>query len=250
MSAPVPHEIHTADGPLPGLFWTPEGLDEDRPVPGLVVFQEIFGLSEFVRSRCADLAALGYAVLAPQIFGRLDPPVVAVEDDDPDVLGTAMGLVGQVDWELAARDVLGARDALVAMPEVDDLAVGLVGFCFGGGLAFDVAARAAQAQTPVAALVSFYGSALPGLLDRAGHVTCPSLHVFGTADSYIPMEQVEQIREAVTAGGTREQVRFELHEGAGHAFDNPNPMFHHERASREAWAQAEEFLAEHLPTGR
>ncbi|WP_269087324.1 dienelactone hydrolase family protein [Ornithinimicrobium sp. CNJ-824] len=101
------------------------------------------------------------------------------------------------------------------MPEVDDLAVGLVGFCFGGGLAFDVAARAAQAQTPVAALVSFYGSALPGLLGHAEHVTCPSLHVFGTADSYIPTEQVEQIREAVTAGGTREQVRFELHEAPG-----------------------------------
>lgn len=250
MSEPVPHEIPTADGALPGLLWLPEGASDDAPVPGLVLVQEIFGLSDYVRSRGADLAALGYAVLAPQVFGRLDPPVVAVEDDDPDVLGTAMGLVGQVDWELAARDVLGARDALVAMPEVNDLAVGLVGFCFGGGLAFDVAARAAQAQTPVAALVSFYGSALPGLLDRAEHVTCPSLHVFGTADSYIPMEQVEQIREAVTAGGTREQVRFELHEGAGHAFDNPNPMFHHERASREAWAQAEEFLAEHLPTGR
>ena len=247
---PVRHEIRTADGPLPALLWLPEGADADHPVPGLVLVQEIFGLSDYIRSRGSDLADLGYAVLAPQIFGRLDPPVEAVEDDDPDVLGTAMGLVGRIDWELATRDVLGARDALATLPEVDEQAVGLVGFCFGGGLAFDVAARAAQAQVPVAALVSFYGSALPGLLGQAEHVTCPSLHVFGTADAYIPAEQVEQIREAVTAGGTREQVRFELHEGAGHAFDNPNPMFHHEAASRDAWAQAEEFLAEHLPTGR
>ncbi|MGC5584489.1 dienelactone hydrolase family protein [Ornithinimicrobium sp. W1665] len=247
---PVRHEISTADGPLPALLWLPEGASADAPVPGLVLVQEIFGLSDYIRSRGADLADQGYAVLAPQVFARLAPPVEAVEDDDPDVLGTAMGLVGQVDWELAVRDVLGARDALVAMPEVEDLSVGLVGFCFGGGLAFDVAARAAQAGAPVAALVSFYGSALPGLLAQAEHVTCPSLHVFGTADSYIPSEQVEQIREAVTAGGTREQVRLELHEGAGHAFDNPNPMFHHEEASRAAWAQAEEFLAEHLPTGR
>ena len=78
MIEPVPHEIPTADGALPGLLWLPEGASADAPVPGLVLVQEIFGLSDYVRSRGADLAALGYAVLAPQVFGRLDPPVVAV----------------------------------------------------------------------------------------------------------------------------------------------------------------------------
>lgn len=253
MSAPVPHEIHTADGPLPGLLWTPEGLDEDRPVPGLVVFQEIFGLSEFVRSRCADLAALGYAVLAPAIYGRLvdegeDAPVVEPEGED--FLPRAMDLVGRVDWPQAVRDGLGARDELARTPGVDPSQIGLVGFCFGGGLAFEVAASAAQAGVPVAALVSYYGSALPNLLHLADHVEVPSLHHFGTSDSYIPLEQVEQIREAVTAGGTREQVRFELHEGADHAFDNPHPMFHHPGASAGAWEQTQAFLEEVLPVPR
>src|SRR5690606_10423052 len=107
---PVRQEISTADGPLPAFLWLPEGASADAPVPGLVLVQEIFGLSDYIRSRGADLADQGYAVLAPQVFARLGPPVEAVEDDDPDVLGTAMGLVGQVDWELAVRDVLGARD--------------------------------------------------------------------------------------------------------------------------------------------
>lgn len=250
MSAPVAHEITTADdGPLPGLLWLPEGASADAPVPGLVLFQEIFGLSEYVRSRCADLAELGYAVLAPQVYARLEPPVEAVEDDTEDPLGTAMNLMGRVDWKLAVRDGLAARDSLAGHEAVVQDAVGLVGFCFGGGLAFNVAASAGQAGAPVAALVSFYGSALPGLLDLADDVDCPSLHVFGTADAYIPVETVEQIREAVTDGGRREQVRFELHEGAGHAFDNPNPMFHHEAASRAAWSQTEEFLADALPVG-
>ena len=247
MTGPTPHEIPTADGPLPGLLWLPDGASADTPVPGLVVLQEIFGLSAYIRARCQDLADLGYAVLAPQLYARLDPPVEALEDDTDDLLGTAMGLVGQVDWGLAVRDGLAARDALATLPEVTDTSVGLVGFCFGGGLAFNVAALASQAEVPPAVLVSFYGSALPGLLHLAEDVECPSLHVFGTADAYIPMEQVEQIRDAVTAGGTREQVRFELHEGAGHAFDNPHPMFHHEAASQEAWASAEEFLARALP---
>lgn len=246
---PVPHEIPSPDGALPGLLWLPDASSSEAPVPGLVVLQEIFGLSDYVRSRCADLAELGYAVLAPQLYARLDPPVESLEDDTDDLLGTAMGLVGRLDWDLAVRDGLAARDALAGLPEVLEERVGLVGFCFGGGLAFNVAASAAQAQVPAAALVSFYGSALPGLLDLAGHVECPSLHVFGSNDAYIPMDQVERIRAAVTADGTRRQVRFEVHEGAGHAFDNPNPMFHHHAASGAAWAQAEEFLADVLPTG-
>lgn len=254
MSA-VETQIPTPDGSVPGLLWLPEGASADAPVPGLVVMQEIFGLSEFVRTRCQDLAALGYAVLAPAVYSRVagqegevavdDVPVVEADTDD--FLQRAMGLVGQVDWPQAVRDGLAARDALAGRPEVHDTRVGLVGFCFGGGLAFNVAASAAQAETPVAALVSYYGSALPDLLDLATDVDCPSLHHFGTADDYIPMEQVEQIREAVTAGGTREQVRFELHEGAGHAFDNPHEIFHHAQASERAWSQTEEFLAEVLP---
>src|SRR5699024_9084075 len=47
--------IPTDDGDLPGLLWLPENLEE--PVPGLVVLQEIFGLSPYIRQRCADLAA-------------------------------------------------------------------------------------------------------------------------------------------------------------------------------------------------
>jgi carboxymethylenebutenolidase len=247
VTAPTAFEIPSPDGPLPGLLWLPRGTTHAGPVPGVVVLQEIFGLTSYIRSRCEDLADLGYAVLAPQVYARLDPPVDALEDDTDDLLPRAMELLGRVDWDLAVRDGLSARDALASLPEVDDAAVGLVGFCFGGGLAFHVAAAASQAEVPPAALVSFYGSALPGLLHLAEDVECPSLHVFGTDDPYIPMDAVEAIREAVTAGGSREHVRFELHEGAGHAFDNPNPVFHHERASEDAWSQAEEFLGQVLP---
>ena len=57
--------IPTDTGDLPGLLWLPENLE--HPVPGLVVLQEIFGISDYMQQRCADLAALGYAVLAPQL---------------------------------------------------------------------------------------------------------------------------------------------------------------------------------------
>ena len=236
--------IPTDAGDLPGLLWLPENLEQ--PVPGLVVLQEIFGLSEYIRQRCADLAALGYAVLAPQLFARLDPPVAAVEDrkDVEAWLGEGMALTERLPWERAEADAIAALGALRAHGAVDSELVGLLGFCYGGGLAF---AAAAEEERPPSVLVSFYGSALPTLLGRAALVEAPSLHHFGTADAFIPMEQVEQIRDAVTAGGAREQVRFALHEGAGHAFDNPHPALHHADAAEAAWQQTVDVLAEVLP---
>ncbi|WP_299298995.1 dienelactone hydrolase family protein [uncultured Brachybacterium sp.] len=240
--------IPTDAGDLPGLLWLPESLEE--PVPGLVVLQEIFGLSEYMQQRCADLAALGYAVLAPQLFARLDPPLVGLEDweDFDSWLAEGVTLTGQLPWERAEADAIAALGALRAHGAVDSEQVGLFGFCYGGGLAFAAAASAAEEQRPPSVLVSYYGSALPTLLGRAALVGAPSLHHFGTADAFIPAEQVEQIREAVTMGGAREQVRFELHEGAGHAFDNPHPGLHHADAAESAWQQTVGFLAERLPS--
>lgn len=241
-------QIPTDAGDLPGLLWLPENLEQ--PVPGLVVLQEIFGLSAYMHQRCADLAALGYAVLAPQLFARLDPPVVGLEDgDDAEAwLAEGMALTQQLPWERAVADALASLNALRAHGAVDSERVGVFGFCYGGGLAFATTAAAALEERVPSVLVSYYGSALPTLLEQAEHVTVPSLHHFGTADVFLPLPTVEQIREAVTAGGTRDQIRVALHEGGGHAFDNPHPFLHHAPSAEAAWQQTVGFLAETLPT--
>lgn len=221
--------VETADGPMPTQLWTPPSGSG----PGIVLVQEIFGVSGYIQDRARDLAALGYVVLVPEVYWRLPSSTI---DPDGDVLGQAMGLMQQVDWGLAVTDVGAAVEHLRGMIEVTG-PVALVGFCFGGGLAFNVAAT-----TPVDVLVSYYGSALPNLLGLADQVTVPSLHHFGTADAYIPAEAQAQVRAAVTAQG----ARFETYEGAGHAFDNPDPMFHHAEASAAAWAVTVQFLAEQL----
>jgi carboxymethylenebutenolidase len=223
--------ITTTDGEMPGHLWLPPS----GRGPGILVLQEIFGVSDYIQRRCADLAALGYVVLAPEIYWRIG--TLRVDESREDFLEQALALVQRVDWDAALADSLAALDTLRARPEVSD-GVGVAGFCFGGGLAFHVAA---VAEPDV--LVSYYGSALPHLLDLAPRVTAPSLHHFGTDDAYIPMHQVETIREAVAAP----EVEFHLHPGAGHAFDNPHPVFHHPQASSAAWSETTRFLAEHLP---
>lgn len=224
-------EIAVDDGLLPAQLWLPPG----GTGPAVVVFQEIFGVGRYIQSRCADLAALGYVVLAPEFYWRLG--VVAVDEDAANMLDQGMALMQQVDWDAAVSDGAASIRHARGMLEVTG-DVGALGFCFGGGLAFHVAAH-----EHVDALVSYYGSALPQLYPLAPDVAAPSLHHFGDADAFVPPETVEMIKTAVTA---QPDVEFEIHPGAGHAFDNPAPMFHHAEASAVAWASTVRFLAEHL----
>lgn len=233
MSRPEPTHltITTPDGELPAWLWRPA----TGTGPGVVLFQEIFGVGSYIQDRAADLAELGYVVLAPEFYWRLG--LAATQERGPEALREAMAVVGRLDWDAAVADGLAAVEHLKGRIEVTGT-VGLLGFCLGGGLAFAVAV-----QDDPDALVSYYGSALPDLHHLADRVVAPSLHHFGLADTFIPEPTVRQIERSVTAqpGGV-----FETYAGAGHAFDNPAPEFHHAEASAAAWVSTVRFLAEHL----
>ena len=225
-------KIETGDGEMPAHLWLPDG----GVGPGIVLVQEIFGVSDYIRGRGRDLAELGFLVCAPEVYWRLDDR--EIDESDPKVLSRAIALAQQVDWPLAVRDVQAALSHVRGMIEVEG-GVRLIGFCFGGGLAFHVAS-----VDDVDVLVSYYGSALGNLTHLAGDIDAASLHHFGMADAFIPAETIERVRTAVTAHG----AQFHTYEGANHAFDNPAPAFHHPQASAEAWAITRRFLNEHLPT--
>jgi carboxymethylenebutenolidase len=209
--------------------------------PGIVLFQEIFGVTDYVSSRARDLADLGYVVLVPHLFWRLGDQVV---QEGGEGLGQAMELMARFDWDAAVADGAAALAALRDRDEVQG-PVGVLGFCLGGGLAFAVAAATIPGGRGPDVLVSYYGSALPTLLQLAPEVTCPSLHHFGLEDAYIPVETQREVERAVTEG--HEDVTFVTYEGAGHAFDNPSGQFHHAAASRQAWVTTTQWLGERLP---
>lgn len=227
-------EVPTPHGGMPAHRWRPRR----GTGPGLLLLQEIFGVSDYIKRRGAELAAAGYVVLAPELYWRLgDQPPLRMSDED--VVAHAMARAQRLDWSTTVRD---ARAALEHLRGTDDVrgGVGVIGFCFGGGIAFEVAA----ADDPDV-LVSYYGSAIPGLLDLAPQVRAASLHHFGLADDYIDRPTVERIRAAVTAGGSR--VEFETYEGANHAFDNGDMPLHHPEASVLAWRRTMDFLHRELP---
>lgn len=226
-----PITIPTTDGgEMPAHLWLPVS----GAGPGIVLFQEIFGVTAYIERRASDLAEAGYVVVAPEFYWRI-AETEPLEGADK-ALQEGMARVQRLDWPDAARDGAAAVRYLRGRPETEGH-VGVVGFCFGGGLAFNVAA-----VEPVDCLVSYYGSALPGLLGLAPQVTIPSQHHFGLADSFIDNETVRRIEAAVNA------TEFNLYEGADHAFDNNDGMWFNAEASQLAWKRTLGFLQQHLPT--
>jgi carboxymethylenebutenolidase len=226
------HDGHSFSGWL--------ALPEAGSGPGMIVCQEIFGISDYIKGVCERLAGLGYVALAPELYSRVGPGLVFDERDTAN-LQPALEAGQKLDFAQAADDAVAALEHLRRLPEVRDGRVGVIGFCLGGGLAYMVA----TASDPAVA-VCYYGSAIPGNLDGAARVTCPILLHFGEEDDYIPAEA----RAAVERALAGKDAQAHLHAGAGHAFDNHlSPIFSRPAAAAEAWEQTVDFLRRKLPAG-
>lgn len=241
-AAPARHTVPVAGGALPVRLYLPAG----GRGPGLVLVQEIFGVSHYIAQRARDLAALGYVVAVPELYWRIGLAATPEEGPLEDVLAAGMAAASELGLESAIDDVVATLEWLPQRPEVMESGsgtnVGIVGFCFGGGVAFAATARLERTDLPVA-LVSYYGSALPALVERAPRVRVASLHHWGSADSFIPLAVQDSMRPEIV----REGVEWFTYEGAGHAFDNPSPAFHDAPASARAWERTVAFLGRHLP---
>jgi len=226
--------VATADGDLDAHV----ALPDSGSGPGIVVLQEIFGVGGYIKESADRLAGLGYVALAPDLYWRIERGITL--DHDEAGMAKAFETVQQLDPELAVRDSIGALHALRELPEVTGGRAGVLGFCLGGTLAFQVAV---QDDPDVA--VCYYGSGIAGMLDRANAIRCPVLFHYGGEDQYIPLEHAEQVAACATSNDAME---CHIHEGAGHAFDNHDaPMFHQPEPAGRAWEITREFLARTLP---
>ena len=211
----------------------------DRPGPGILLFQEIFGVNENMRGLADRLAREGYVVLVPDMFWRIEP---GFERNDESALQECMAIVGQLDWETAPADVSAAHAHLLSLAECTG-AVGAVGFCLGGTLAFLAAGRSRAHGKGIDAAVSYYGSGNNGLLPGLDEVECPVLFHYGDRDPFIPPESIDEVERAVAG---RPGMRVERYD-AGHAFSNWDaPSMYDQAAAEAAWTTTVGFLAEHL----
>jgi carboxymethylenebutenolidase len=228
--------VRTPDGTFDLDLWLP---DAGRG-PGLLLIQEIYGVSDYIRAVADDLAALGYVVAAPDLFWRLEPRYQAEHDEEG--LRRSIAMASRFDAAQGVADAAAALDHLAALPEVEG-GPGVIGFCLGGTIGYFLAAQAEPGT--VAALVSFYGSGVPDNTEALDRIGAPVQFHFGGSDSYIPREQVARVEEAAAG---RDNVEIHVEEDAGHAFHNRKaPMFHVPEPAARAWRRTEEFLQRHLP---
>tara|TARA_R110002073_G_scaffold172563_11_gene329775 strand:+ start:8521 stop:9261 length:741 start_codon:yes stop_codon:yes gene_type:complete len=192
--------------------------DRDGKFPGVILFAEIYQMTEPIARTAATIAGHGFIVAVPDVYHEFTEPSEAFAYD---AIGTERGNTLKTTKELASYDA-DARAAIEFLQN-DALCsgrIGTVGICLGGHLAF----RAAM-NKQVQAAVCFYAtdihkrSLAKGMcddsLDRIPEIDAEIMMVWGRQDPHIPGEGRRLIYDAMTAAGTR----FSWHEFNGeHAF--------------------------------
>ena len=187
----------TLTSPLDGFeFGAYRAVPPDARRGGLVLAQEIFGVTDHIRELADGFAADGYETIAPSFYDRRAPGFTA--GYDAAAIARGRELSEQTPWDEVAADLQAALDAL-APP------VFVTGFCWGGTAAWLAACRC----TGLAAAAGYYGRRIPELLGETPRV--PIILHFGRTDASIPPETVEAIAEA------HPDVPIHLYE-AGHGF--------------------------------
>jgi len=195
-----------------------------EPRGGIVILQEIFGITDHIRSVVDQYAQLGFLTIAPSLFDRVRPDIVLDYTD----IEQAREIMMSLDRELAVADIAAAAAAARSAGKV-----AAIGYCWGGAMA-DLAA----CRIDIDAAVSYYGRATVEWLDEQPQ--CPVMYHYGAQDQLIPPELVEQI-----SAGRPGHPSF-VYEGAGHGFNcDDRPDFRPETAAL-ALERTLAFLDEHL----
>lgn len=195
----------------------------------LVVVQEIFGVNDHIQSVADDWAHDGFLAIAPAMFDRIEPNVKL--EYTPEGSAKAMNFLPRIDM---AKSVLDVDAAIQWLRSETACNVGIVGYCYGGTMAWLAATR-----LKVEAAVGYYGGSIISFVNEKPQ--CPVMLHFGQDDAHIPAEAIAKIQTA------HPEVPIFLYPNAGHAF---NRMQDHKsyvlEAARQAKSRSLLFFQQHL----
>lgn len=197
------------------------------PQAGLVIVQEIFGVNTHIRRVCDGYAADGYVTLAPALFDRVERGFTS--GYAPADIERGRAIRGKLALEDTVKDVRAA----VAELKQAGLKVGVVGYCFGGTVAWLAGTRI----DGLAAVVGYYGG---GIADTATEQPrCPVLLHFGETDASIPPDHYQRVMAA------HPTVPVHIYP-AGHGFSCDERASYHEPSATLARTRTLDFLRQHL----
>jgi carboxymethylenebutenolidase len=202
--------------------------------PGLVLYQEIFGVNAHIRAVAQQYALDGFVVLVPDVFWRAQARIeLRYNEEDRGRGRQIMAGLSIADLEADVRTAVGA---LRALPQTAGRTVGASGVCLGGRLAY-----LAAALTDVDAAVSYYGGGIHDRLELAPDIRAPLLLHYAENDAGIPLSAVDKVRDTL---GDRAEVH--VYPGAAHGFNCwPRPVYD-PRSAVTAHGRSLSFLAKHL----
>lgn len=206
----------------------PERSDQ---APVVIVVHEIFGLSDWIRAVCDQLAADGFIAIAPDMLSGMGPNGGGTESFEGDAVRNAVrGLAPEV----VTQRLNVTRDYAVSLPAASGK-FATVGFCWGGTVSFSYAAQ----QPALSAAVVYYGS--PPAASEMEKIQCPVLGLYGQDDARITTT-VQPTRDSMQKLGKAYSA--DVYDGAGHGFlrqqsgrDGANL-----KAAQEAWQKTIAFL--------
>ncbi len=217
--------------------------------PGIVVLQEIFGVNVHIREVTERIARLGYVAIAPALFERIAPGFETGYTPEDVQIGRKYAWEQTQASELLS-DIQLAIDYLKSLPKVKKDGFGCIGFCFGGHVAY-----LAATLPDIKATASFYGAGIttrtPGdgsaTLTRTREIRGTLYGFFGTEDTSIPAEQVDEIEAELEKYKIPHRVF--RYDGADHGFFCDHRGSYNPKAAADAWEQVQQLLSQ-LVIGR
>jgi carboxymethylenebutenolidase len=195
---------------------------------GLVILQEIFGVNSHIRDVCDSFANIGLTSIAPALFDRSEPGLeLNYETAD---IEKGRSLKTEIGWDDPLKDI---NSSINFLRERNFLKIGVIGYCWGGSLAFLAACR-----SNADAVVGYYGGQIIDFVDEKP--SCPTMLHFGSKDSSIPLSDIKTISEK------HPNVGVYVYEGAGHGFNCNKRADYDSNASKKALSRTIEHLKEHM----
>jgi dienelactone hydrolase len=228
------------DTELRGYLAYDDSVTSDKKAPGVLVFPEWWGVSDFVKGRVEALAKLGYVAFAADMYGD---GVSTTDHNKAKELVTAV--VGKPSM---GERVQAAYDQLTKTGLVDDSKVAAIGFCFGGACS----QLLAYSGAPLKGVVSFHGALIPASADAAKKNQAKFLILQGALDPLVPEAARMAFLKSMDEG--KFDYQFVSYSGAVHAFMNPGAdkaradgldgVGYNPEAAARAWEQMQIFFKE------
>jgi carboxymethylenebutenolidase len=219
-------DLKSGDRTIKAFVVYPERKDK---APAVIVVQEIFGLTDWLRSLCDELAENGVIAIVPDLLS-------GQKYEDGDAAGKATHALPK---DQVTSDLNAAADYALKIPACNET-LAVCGFCWGGGWTFDYA----HINPKLKAAYSFYGVAVDNA-DDAKKIVCPVYGFYGENDARVD-ETIPKAEELMKAAGKKYEPV--IYKGAGHGFmrsgEKANPHYREAdgKARDEAWERWKALL--------